>query len=169
MLFQGFFDLRQDLLQREDGKTSTYTHCILPKSAAVILAKTPDGKFILNREYRHPVGFDLLGCPGGRLEEGENSLQGALREFQEETGYFSDEIQEIGVCYPFPGICNQKIHFFFAQNAYPKSAQSLDSFEFIQVELKTEAELTQEIARGDRIDGLLVTALGYWNLFSPRS
>ncbi|HEY4255558.1 MAG TPA: NUDIX hydrolase [Chlamydiales bacterium] len=164
MLFQGFFDVRQDLLQREDGETSTYTHCILAKNAAVILAQTSDGKFILNREYRHPVGKELLGCPGGRLEEGENPLEGALREFQEETGYFSDDIQEIGVCYPFPGVCNQKIHFFFAQNAYLKSAPSLDPFEFIQLELKSEKELYAEIARGQAIDGLLVTALGYWKL-----
>jgi ADP-ribose pyrophosphatase len=160
-VFKGFFDVCQDLIQRADGETFTYTHFVLPVSAVVVLGQTADGLFVLNREYRHPIGNDLLGCPGGRLEPGEDPLVGGLREFQEETGYTSDEIEQIGVSYPFPGLCNQKIYFLSAKNAKPLGKQSLDPFEFIQPELKTEAELHAVIARGDRVDGLLITALGY--------
>ncbi len=162
-VFKGFFDVCQDLIQRADGETFTYTHFVLPVSAVVILAQDAQGRFVLNREYRHPIGNDLLGCPGGRLEPGEDPLVGGLREFQEETGYTSDEIEQIGVSYPFPGLCNQKIYFLAAKNARPheNGKQDLDPFEFIQTELKTEADLRAEIARGDRVDGLLITALGY--------
>ncbi len=163
-IYSGYLDVRQDLLERLDGKQREYTHFILPTDAAVILAETKDGKFVLNREYRHPIGDYLLGCPGGRLEPGEDPLVGALREFEEETGYSSLEMEHLGLSYPFPGLCNQRIHFVRAKNAYPKAAQSLDAFEYIHIELKTEQELRAEIAAGGRVDGLLITALGYRSL-----
>ena len=156
-----YVSIRQDVLERADGLTRVYTHMVLPTDAAVILAETADGKFVMNREYRHPTGDYILGCPGGRLEPGEDPLVGALREFEEETGYSSSEMKLLGLSYPFPGLCNQKIYFVHAKNAFPKKGQKLDPFEYIQTELKTEAELRAEIAAGHRVDGLLVTALGY--------
>lgn len=36
------------------------------------------------------------GVPGGALHEGENPLDGALRELAEETGYIVDEFEKLG-------------------------------------------------------------------------
>ena len=58
----------------------------------------------------------------------------------------------------------QKIYFLWAKNAYLKGSQSLDPFEFIHPELKTEKELRQELASGAIIDGLLLTALSFRRL-----
>lgn len=161
-----YVDIRQDVLERSDGLTRVYTYMVLPTDATVILAETPDGKFILNREYRHPTNDYILGCPGGRLEPGEDPLAGALREFEEETGYSPSEMKLLGLSYPFPGLCNQKIYFVHAKNAVFKKEQRLDPFEYIQTELKTESELRAEITAGHQVDSLLVTALGYKALTS---
>ncbi len=163
-ILKGYFDVQRDLIERADGKQLPYSHCVLPTHAAVVIGETSDGRFILNREYRHPTRQYILGCPGGSLHEGEDPVVGGLREFSEESGYSSDSIELIGVSYAMPAICNQKIYFLWAKNAYLKGSQSLDPFEFIHPELKTEKELRQELASGAIIDGLLLTALSFRRL-----
>lgn len=165
LLYSGFFDLRQDLLQRADGLIHPYACLILPTDATAVLAQDREGRWILNREYRHPIGGYILGCPGGRLEPGEDPLMGAQREFFEETGYWSDEFELLGFSYPFPGLCNQKIHYVSAKNAFLKGPQKLDPFEFIQTELLTDEQLKEKISAADaRIDGILCTALWHRSL-----
>jgi ADP-ribose pyrophosphatase len=163
-----FFDVRQDMVERNDGVLHPYSSLFLSTDATAIIAQDPEGRWILNREYRHPTGQFLLGCPGGRLEAGEDPIQGGQREFFEETGYWSDDIAIIGCCHPFPGICNQKIYFLWAKNAHLKGKQQLDPFEVIETELKTDAELRQEIQRGTNIDAILCTALWYKDLNTQR-
>jgi len=156
ILFNGYFNVQQDLIERADGRKLPYSHCVLPSDAAVVIGETPNGQFVLNREYRHPTGSYLIGCAGGSLKEGEDPILGGLREFHEETGYWSDELILLGTVYPMPSICSQKIYFLWARNAYPKGPQELDPFEYIQTELKTEKELQAEPGI---LDGLLLTAL----------
>ncbi|MDE3046334.1 MAG: NUDIX hydrolase [Verrucomicrobiota bacterium] len=159
LVFRGFFDVQQDLLQRENGHKHSYLHFVLPLDAAVVLAETPDGQLVLNREYRHATGKYLLGCPGGTLNPNEDPLTGGTRELLEETGYTSDDITLLGCAYPFPALCNQKIYYLSAKNAYLKAAPHRDPFELIDIELKTEKQLRKEIAEGAIVDGLLLTAL----------
>jgi ADP-ribose pyrophosphatase len=165
LLYSGFFDLRQDLLERADGLTHQYTSIILATDAVAILAQDQNGLWILNREYRHPTGKVLLGPPGGRLEKGEDPIVGARRELFEETGYWADEIVLLGSSHPFPGICDQKIHYLWAKNAVKKADQSLDPFEFIEIELKTDEQLRREIRSGSNVDGNLCAALWYKDHF----
>jgi ADP-ribose pyrophosphatase len=160
ILHSGFFDLRQDLLENALGATHSYTY-IFAANAVAVLAKTKEGLWILNKEYRHPTGKVLLGPPGGRLEQGEDPLKGAVRELFEETGYWSDEVSLIGACHPFPGACDQKIYYVYAQNCHLKGSQKLEPFEFVEVELKTDEELFHIIQNSSDIDGNLCTALWY--------
>lgn len=167
-VFSGFFGLQEDLLERADGLTHSYTKLTLPTHAVVVIAQDTEGRYILNREYRHPTGNHLLGPPGGRLEKGEDPILGGQREFHEETGYWSDEIQLLGCCYPFPGICDQQIFYLWAKNAVKKDAQKLDPFEFIEIELKTEEELCAEILQGGHVDGNLCTALWFKDQYTAK-
>lgn len=164
-VFSGFFDVKLDRLVRKDGQTLDYTSIVLPWSASIVLAQTKEGLYILNREYRHPAGLSLLGCPGGRIENDEDPRHAAERELLEETGYWSDHFSLIGSCYPFPSLCNQKIFFFHAKDAYRKGTQDPDPFEFIQTELKSEEEVRDELRSGSPIDSLLCAALWYKNVY----
>jgi ADP-ribose pyrophosphatase len=162
ILHDGFFQLKQDLLEHSSGEIHPYTTLVLPVDAASVLAKDEAGRWILNREYRYPTGKHLLGAPGGRIDPNENPIDGARREFFEETGYWADHLEPLGVSYPFPGICNQRIHFFYAPRAIKKGSQKLDLLESIETELKTEEELRKEILSGGHVDGILCTALWYF-------
>lgn len=165
LLYGDFYAVQEDLLSCSDGKKSSYLSLCLKDDAAVILAQDEQGRYILNREYRHPTRKYLLGCPGGRLEPGEDPLVGGLRELTEETGYTSDQIQILGSCYPFPGLCNQRIYFLWAKNCRKIGNQHLDSLECIVTELKEEKELHEEIKSSRSIDGILCTALWYKGQF----
>ncbi len=162
--FTGYFNVQRDRIQRADGKEVFYSYGVLPTDATVIIGETEDGRVVLNREYRHPTGTYLLGCPGGSLLKGEDPLKGGLREFHEESGYWSDSIELLGIAYPLAPICSQKIYFLWAKNAYLKGSQLLDPFEYIHTELKTEKELQLELNSGAVLDGLLLTALSFRRL-----
>ncbi|MES2273677.1 MAG: NUDIX hydrolase [Chlamydiota bacterium] len=164
ILYSGFFEIKQDLLQKPDGQTLAYTSLVLSTDASAILAQDEQGLWILNREYRHPTGKYVLGCPGGRLDEGEDPIEGAKRELLEETGYWAEKIELIGTSYPSPSFCNQKIYYFFAKNAVKKAEQGLDPFEWIQTELKTDRDLYEEIRTNTSVDSVLCAALWYLDM-----
>ena len=161
IVYRGFFDIRKDRIMRSDGELFDYTCMVLPVNAAVVVAQTSNGLFIVNREYRQPTGEWVLGCPGGRLEKGEDPIKGGQRELLEESGYWSDEISILGCCYPLPSLLDQKIYFLHAKNAVLKSGQRLDPFEFIEIELKTKEQLQKEIREGTNIDSVMCAALWY--------
>lgn len=161
IVYEGYFNVRKDLLEHPSGHVQPYTSFVLSTDAAVVLAQDENGLWILNREYRHPTGEFLLGCPGGRLEAGEDPIEGGRRELFEETGYWAEEIEIMGSCYPFPSLCDQKIYYLLAKGAVKKGPQNLDPLECIEVELKTDEEIKKE----SKIDGILLTALWYKDHF----
>lgn len=164
IVYSGFFDVRKDILRRSDGLTHSYHSLLLKVDAVSILGQTSDGKWILNREYRHATGKVLLGPPGGRMEAGEDPLKAAEREFFEETGYRAEKFALLGCSYPFPGVCEQKIYHVAALKAYKVREPQLDPFEFLETELKSDEELEHEIRTSDHIDGILLISLFYWHL-----
>lgn len=162
IVYNGFFNVKEDILERIDGGTGIYTSILMSVDAAVILAQDEQGRWILNKEYRHPIKQVVLGCSGGRLEKGEDPLIGAQRELYEETGYWADEIRPIGQAYQCPAISDQMILYFFAPHAKNKGKQNLDPFEYIETTLLTDEELHKELQKGTPIDGSLCTALWFW-------
>jgi ADP-ribose pyrophosphatase len=163
IVYSGFFEVKQDILERVDGHTGTYTSVMMPVPAAVILAQDENGLWILNKEYRHPTGQIILGCCGGRLEKGEAPHIGAQRELFEETGYWSDDIQLLGECYQCPAITDQIIYYYFANKAKNKGKQTLDPLEYIETCLMTDQEIQAALYANHPIDASLFTALWLWN------
>ena len=159
-LHDGFYLLKEDLLEVENGGVHPFT-TLACGQAVVALAQDSEGRFILNREYRHATGKILLGCPGGRLEEREDPLSGGRREFFEETGYWFDEGILIGTCHPFPSLCEQTLFFIWGKNAFKKGDQHLDPLECIEPVLLTEDDLKKLIHEGHPVDGILLTALWF--------
>lgn len=161
VVHEGFYTVRQDILEKGDGSTHSFTSLILKADAVVVLAQDKQQRWILVREYRHPTRRSLLGCAGGTMEANETPIEAGKRELLEETGYLSDEIELIGTNYPFPGICNQKIYFVLAKNAVNTGKQHLDPLEKIETELWEDAALRKELLASDQINGLICSALWY--------
>ena len=88
---------------------------VVEHSAAVcVLPFDGEENVYLVRQYRHPVGADLLEAPAGLMEEGETPLQAAARELREEIGA-EGELIPLGEFLPTPGYCEELIYLFMAQ------------------------------------------------------
>lgn len=58
----------------------------------VMVAVTPDNKVLLEKQFRAPVGRNVLELPAGLVEPGEPMEQAAKRELIEETGWAADRL-----------------------------------------------------------------------------
>ncbi len=163
-IHRGFCDVRIDTLRKKDGSSLNYAVLSTKRDAVAILAQDEKGRFLLNREYRHPTGNYLLSCPGGRMEEGEDPKDAAARELLEETGYAAEKLSLLHAYYPLPSLCDQKIYLFTARSLVKAKKQSLDPFEFIQPVFLSKEELLREMSSSSSVDGTLAAALFYWGL-----
>lgn len=164
IVYEGFINMRKDKIVRHDGQMCDFTSVEIPWDAAVVVAEDANGRLVLNREYRHAARSFVFGCPGGKLEEGEDPIECGKRELLEESGCESDDLTLLGCCYPIPGICNQKVYVIHAKNTRLGSEKKPDPFEFIETALLTEKELWREVRLGAQIDGILCAALWYKHL-----
>ena len=80
--------------------------------SVVIVPLTENGKLILVRQYRHPIGRWVWELPAGTLQPGEEAERAAVRECHEETGLIPSRVEPIGSYYPSPGFCDEIMHFF---------------------------------------------------------
>ena len=71
---------------------------------------------IRDRQYRFPVQKEFLEIPAGLVEENEDYEKAALRELQEEVGFFSKNLQKIFEGYNSVGFCNEKTIIYIAKD-----------------------------------------------------
>ena len=92
------------------------------KPAVVIAPMKPDGKIILIRQERIPIGQAIWEMPSGQIDDhnaSEDKINAtALRELREEAGYelASDgELISLGYYFSSPGFTDERGHFFLAR------------------------------------------------------
>ena len=103
------------------------------KDCAAIVAITPDNHIILKKEYRHCYGEELIEIPAGVMEEGEDSLETAKRELEEETGYVGKKWTYLGKTVESSAKLTNYMYIYLAENCGKVSSQKLDYGEDIEV------------------------------------
>jgi ADP-ribose pyrophosphatase len=88
--------LRQDRLRWPDGAEATYGVLEAP-SAVFMVPVHADGTTVLVRQWRHSWSGTSWEVPAGRLAPGEDPLDGARRELEEEAGLIAGEWTSLGV------------------------------------------------------------------------
>src|SRR5438270_405996 len=81
-----FLEVRRDSVRLPDG-AQTYREYICHPGAVVILPLFDDGSVLLERQFRYPLSKVFIEYPAGKIDPGEDPLECAKRELQEETGY----------------------------------------------------------------------------------
>ncbi|MDF2502299.1 MAG: hydrolase [Anaerosporomusa subterranea] len=83
-------NIRRDTVTLPNGKSAT-REVVEHPGAVAIVPVTDDGKVILVRQFRHPIGQLLLEIPAGKLDKGEHPDDCAQRELEEETGFVASQ------------------------------------------------------------------------------
>src|SRR3989440_3682096 len=91
--------------------------------AVAIVAIDHEGMLTLVRQRREAVRENLLELPAGTLEAGEEPLESARRELEEETGLTGGSWREAAAFYTTPGFCRERMHLFFAEGLVPGEAK----------------------------------------------
>ena len=159
------FTVRTDELVFEDGGPAR-VDVVEHRGSYAVIATPSENSVVLVRQYRHPAGRSLWEIPAGTAEPGEGTLEGALRELAEETGYRAASARGIGSLYVTPGFCDEVMHFVHADGLSP-GEPNFDEDERIVVQNFTIDEMMQLVRNGEIADAKTLLAL-LW-LRGPRS
>jgi ADP-ribose pyrophosphatase len=135
--------LQVKLPDGRDGLRDVVRH----PGAVAIVALTDDGRICLVRQYRAALGRVTVEIPAGKLDPGEDPLDCAMRELEEETGMRAERMAFLTTIATADGFCDELIHFYMARGL--SFAQSNpDADEFINVDLVDLSELIDAVLDG---------------------
>lgn len=106
-------NVRLDDVVISDGK-ECFREVVEHPGGVVIVPVTDDGKIVLIKQWRHPVGVELIELPAGKLDKNEDPFLAAKRELEEETGYQADSWESLGYIYTTPGFSDEKLYLYKA-------------------------------------------------------
>lgn len=144
--------VRKDTVKLPNGDLAPREWIEHPGAASVI-PLTDDGKVILVRQYRYPVGQVTVEIPAGKLDKaGEDPFECAKRELSEETGYTAKEYKYLTKIATTVGFSNEII-YLYAAKGLAAGEQHTDDDEFINLQIVTLDEAVDMVRTGKIIDG----------------
>jgi len=116
-----------------------------------IVPVTEDGCFLINKQYKHGIGCEVLEFPAGTIDAHEDDpLVTARRELMEEAGYSVEDgqIEFLAHMYAHPTGARTRIWWYLARNVRKTGEQKVDPLEIIENRLVTPQELLALIHDG---------------------
>lgn len=152
-----FLNIRRDHIRLPNGEPASREYVVHP-GAVVVVPILDDGRLVLERQYRYPLGQVLLEFPAGKIDPGEATSRCAMRELAEETGYRAAEWACVMRIHNAPAYSTEFLELWFARGL-TLGEQKLDHGEFIEVCEMSEAELDTLAARSELTDAKTMIAL----------
>ncbi len=115
--------------------------------AVAIVALTQGGRICLVRQYRTALGRVTVEIPAGKLAPGEDPLDCAHRELQEETGFAAGKMAYLTTIATSAGFADELIHIYMATEL-TLAGSDPDADEFINVDLVDVGELVDAVLDG---------------------
>jgi len=142
--------VKRDTVRLPDGKTATREYIAHP-GAVMIIPRLPDGKLLMERQFRYPLARIFIEFPAGKIDPGEDPATTAARELLEETGYTAERWSHIGTLHPLITYSTERIEIYTA-DALTFVGAKLDAGEFIEIISATLEEALAWIDRGELTD-----------------
>ncbi|HWM82984.1 MAG TPA: NUDIX hydrolase [Pseudolabrys sp.] len=120
-------------------------HAIAQTDYIAILARTPDGRFPVVRQYRPAIEAYSWELPAGMVDADEEPAATCARELLEETGYPARSVHPLGNYAPCTARLSNRIHSFFVETGE------------LQPGAQSEAGITVRLVSGPELAGMIHT------------
>lgn len=154
----GIFRVEELDLQFSNGEQRHYQRIVGSDRGAVMIVPLLDPETVLLiREYGAGMERYELGFPKGSIDPGEDMLQAADREIQEETGYAARQLQLLRSVTVAPGYLYHTTHIILASDLYPRQLEG-DEPEPIEVVPWKIADFDRLLEQGDFTEARSIAA-----------
>jgi ADP-ribose diphosphatase len=153
------FALEQLDLEFSNGERRTYERMHGGGRGAVIVVPLLDADTVLLvREYAAGLHAYELGLPKGRLERGEDPIEGANRELMEEAGYGARRLDIVHSLSLAPTYMSHRTQVVLARDLYPQRLPGDEPEELEVVPWRLD-RLGELVRRDDVTEGRSIAAL----------
>ncbi len=140
-----------------DGR-KTITEVIRHPGSSGIVPVDSSQSVILIKEFRPVIGRYIWEIPAGTMKPGEDPLECARRELQEECGLIGKKFEKLGEILIAPGYSDERIHLFMAADLMP-SRQTLDEDELLTTQPVPFESAMKMIEGGEIEDAMTIVGL----------
>ena len=152
------FNIKVDQIEYNTGNKAVREVAEHP-GGAVVVPVTEEGKIVMVTQHRFPVNEILLELPAGKLSKGEDPKLCAVRELEEETGYKSDNVNELGSIFTTPGYSTEKLWIYLAKDLKPGNHNREEGEFGMQVFELSLKEVEEKIYNGEIVDGKTICGI----------
>ena len=116
---------------------------------AAVVPVTGDGRVVLVRQWRQPVGGFTLELPGGGVEGGEDPREAVRRELREEAGYEAHDLVHMFTLHTSPGRSTEVCHLFRCRAERSSLGPEPEPTEFVSAVEMPLSEAREKALRGE--------------------
>jgi ADP-ribose pyrophosphatase len=159
--FQGkAIGFRMDEVYLADRRVRTREYITHPGAVGILAFESPN-KILLVKQYRYPVDEFTFEIPAGKLTKGEDPLECAKRELEEETGFVAKKLKKLLTFWPTAAFSQEVIHLYVAEGL--KATQmNPDDDELIELIRLSPKQLGVLIRQGKIRDSKTLIAYLAW-------
>ena len=151
--------MRRDRVGLPDGSGS-YREYIVHPGAVMIVPILDDGRLVVERQWRDPMGRAMLEFPAGKIEPGEPSARLARRASCSRKPAIAPPSGRMLACCTTPSPTRTKASRSSSRAAWsPGRQRRLDAGEFLDVLEADAAELDAAAQRGELTDAKTLIGL----------
>lgn len=152
--------VRKDEVITPAGTPGLYGVVEFKNRAVGVVPITDDGQIVMVRQTRYAIGnITSLEIPEGGAPVGEDWLETAKRELQEETGFTATHIEPLLTGFHMSNSVTTELGALFVATGLTAGNMELDDSEDIVVELYSYSEVMTMISDGVITDGLTIMAM----------
>lgn len=130
-----------------------------------VIARTPEDRLVMIRQYRFGSGQLEWEIPGGSVDPGEDPLHAGLRELLEETGYAGNNSRLIGKVCPNPAIQDNFCYTVLVEEAIKISEPRPEDMEDIEVHIMDLQAVQNLVVSRELNHGLVLNALMFYRMY----